>query len=63
MGKESVKGTQFYASRGLKSLTIYLPVEVHKKLTDIAKNQDRSIQKTARRVVAEYVRNYSEKKT
>jgi predicted transcriptional regulator len=62
MGKESVKGTQFYASRGLKSLTIYLPVEVHKKLTDIARHQDRSIQKTARRVVVDFVQKYSGKK-
>jgi predicted transcriptional regulator len=55
MGKESVKGTQFYASRGLKSLTVYLPAAVLKKLADLAQRQDRSLQKTVRRIILEYV--------
>ncbi len=59
MGKESKKGTQFYTSVGLKSLTVYLPTVVHKKLAGIAKSQDRSIQKTVRRIVVDYVRKAS----
>lgn len=54
MGKESKAGTKFYASVGLKSVTVHLPKETHIRLTEIAKKQDRSLQKTIRRILVEY---------
>lgn len=54
MGKESKAGTQFYASAGLKSVTVHLPKAAHQKLAAIAKKQDRSLQKTIRRILVEY---------
>jgi predicted HicB family RNase H-like nuclease len=54
MGKESKAGTQFYASTGLKSVTVHLPKQAHLKLAAIAKKQDRSLQKTIRRILVEY---------
>jgi len=56
MGKESETGTKFYASVGLKAITIHLPKGIHKKLVDIARNEDRSLQKTVRRILVEYAR-------
>lgn len=54
MGKESKAGTQFYASVGLKSVTIHLPRPTHKKLLKLAKKEDRSLQKTIRRILIDY---------
>ena len=61
MGKESKAGTKFYASVGLKAVTVHLPPEVHKKLTKIAKKEDRSLQRTIRRILIEYTKSYSAK--
>lgn len=58
MGKESKAGTQFYASVGLKSVTVHLPKEAHKKLAGIAKREDRSLQKTIRRILIEYAEKH-----
>ncbi len=54
VGKESKAGTKFYASVGLKSVTVHLPKDAHKKLAEIAKRQDLSLQKTIRRILVEY---------
>ena len=56
MGKVSKAGTEFYASVGLKAIIVHLPKGVHKKLVDIARNEDRSLQKTVRRILVEYAR-------
>jgi predicted transcriptional regulator len=61
MGKESKAGTKFYASVGLKAVTVHLPPEVHKKLAKIAKKEDRSLQRTIRRILIEYTKSYSAK--
>jgi len=58
VGKESRAGTKFYASVGLKSVTVHLPKEIHLRLTAIAKKQDRSLQKTIRRVLVEYANKH-----
>lgn len=58
MGKESKAGTKFYASVGLKSVTVHLPKETHEKLTGIAKKQDRSLQRTIRRILVEYAERH-----
>jgi predicted transcriptional regulator len=57
MGKESKSGTKFYASVGLKAITVHLPPEIHKKLLKIADEDDRSLQKTIRRILVEYTKN------
>ncbi len=57
MGKESKAGTKFYASVGLKAVTVHLPPGVHKKLMKIAEADDRSLQKTIRRILVEYTKN------
>lgn len=54
VGKESKAGTKFYASAGLKSITVHIPIGAHKKLTEIAQREDRSLQKTIRRILVEY---------
>jgi predicted transcriptional regulator len=56
MGKESKAGTKFYASVGLKAVTVHLPPGVHKKLLKIAEEDDRSLQKTIRRILVEYAK-------
>lgn len=61
MGKESKAGTKFYASVRLKAVTVHLPPEVHKKLMKIAKKEDRSLQRTIRRILIEYTKSYSAK--
>ena len=55
MGKESKAGTQFYANAGLKAVTIHLPKTIHKKLLLLAAKEDRSLQKSIRRILVEYV--------
>lgn len=59
VGKESKAGTKFYASVGLKSITVHLPKGVHKKLAEIAKRQDRSLQKTIRRILVDFASRHS----
>jgi hypothetical protein len=54
MGKESKSGTTFYATSGLKAVTVHLPLKTHQKLMKIAKREDRSLQKTIRRILIEY---------
>ncbi len=54
MGKESKAGTKFYAGAGLKAVTVHLPMETHKKLAQIAKKEDRSLQRTIRRILIDY---------
>lgn len=58
MGKESKAGTQFYASTGLKSVTVHLPKKIHQKLTNLAKKEDRSLQKTIRRILVDYAKTH-----
>jgi cytidylate kinase len=62
MGKESKKGVDFYSSKGLKSLHIYLPANVHRRLTEIARYEDRSMQKAAARILMEYTKKRRVKK-
>ncbi len=58
MGKESKGGTQFYKGAGLKAITVHLPKEAHLKLMGIAKKEDRSLQKTIRRILVEYAKRH-----
>jgi hypothetical protein len=44
-------GTQFYKRKGLFSVTVHLTKEFHDKLKKVARKDDRSIQKTARRIL------------
>jgi len=58
MGKESKAGTKFYASAGLKSITVHLPKATHKKLTELARKEDRSLQRSIRRILVEYAEKH-----
>ena len=49
--KEYPVGATFYTRRGLKSVVVYLTKEYHAKLKAIAQKEERSIQKTARRIL------------
>jgi len=62
MGKESKSGTKFYADVGLKAITIHLPIQTHKKLVQIARKEDRSLQKTIRRILVDYANQSQIKK-
>jgi len=55
MGNESKKGSDFYRSKGLQSLTLHIPKPVHRKLLRLAKREERSVQITARRILADYL--------
>ena len=59
MGKESQAGTKFYASAGLKSITVHLPKAAHKKLVKLAKKEERSFQRTIRRILVDYAKKHS----
>lgn len=59
MGKESKAGTQFYTDAGLKSVTIHLPKTTHRELMKLARKEERSLQKTIRRVLVDYVKKRS----
>ena len=61
MGKESKAGTTFYRGAGLKAVTVHLPVKVHKKLAEVAKKEERSLQKTIRRILIDYAEKRSSK--
>jgi hypothetical protein len=54
MGKETKGGTTFYRSAGLKAVTVHLPAKAHKKLVEMAKKEDRSLQKTIRRILMDF---------
>lgn len=55
MGQESKKGSEFYKSKGLKPVTLHLPIKAHKKLRELAKREERSLQVTARRILMDYL--------
>lgn len=59
MGKESRAGTTFYRTAGLKAVTVHLPIKVHKKLAAIAQKEERSLQKTIRRILVDYAERRS----
>ena len=52
-GKEYPVGTTFYKKKGLMAIIIHLPKEAHVKLKALAKKEERSLQKTARRILEE----------
>ena len=54
MGKESISGAKFYRSVGYKSVTVHLPKNVHTTLVRLATKEDRSLQKTIRRILIDY---------
>lgn len=58
MGKESKGGTQFYKDAGLKAVTVHLPKDAHVKLMALAKKEDRSLQRTIRRILVEYAKSH-----
>ncbi len=57
MGRESTSGTTFYANEGFKAVTVHLPLKTHRKLQKIARKEDRSLQKTIRRILVDYADN------
>jgi predicted transcriptional regulator len=48
-------GTAFYMKKGLKPVTAHLPPDVHERLLQIAQREDRSLQKTLKRIIIEAV--------
>ncbi len=56
MGKESLTGPKFYSNMGFKRVTLYLPKGAYTKLVKLARREDRSLQKTIRRIVLDYAK-------
>jgi predicted CopG family antitoxin len=54
MGKEALSGPTYYSSKGLKRLTIHVPKTVYRKLVKQAKKEDRSLQKSLRRLLIDH---------
>lgn len=46
-------GTTFYKVKGLVAITIHLSKDAHGKLKALAQKEERSLQKTARRILEE----------
>ena len=44
-------GARHYVERGLKPITIFVPKDLHAKLTKIAQGEERSLQATVRRLL------------
>lgn len=51
MTTEYPLGTKFYKKKGMKAVTVHLSKEYHEKLLELAKKEERSLQKTARRIL------------
>ena len=49
-------GSEFYRHKNLKSINVHVSREAHKKLYDLAAKEDRSLQKTIRRILEEYAK-------
>lgn len=54
MGLESKRGTAHYISSGMKTITVHVPKFVHERIKKLAAKQERSLQKTVRRILIEY---------
>lgn len=54
MRKELRVGSEFYRDKKLKTITVHVTKETHRKLKLLAVQEDRSFQKTVRRILEEY---------
>lgn len=56
MGKESKSGTKFYTDKGMRTITIHVPRDVHARLVRYSRREFRSLQKTVQKLVLDFDR-------
>jgi hypothetical protein len=52
-----MKGKKASSGNGTKPVMVYLPIEVYGKLAEKAGQEDRSVSKTATRILSDALRN------